>query len=181
MSLFWALLAAGLAAQGPAGSGGCALTRPGQCGDTNRLMSAPGTQRAIRDFLGGRKADLLYRGHDVADQVIDVLGGPPDDPVRIGPYWRFTACRAHSCTEKGALVLNPAGTIVAIAVLHGACALSRPGNDCFAHDTLTLYTRHAGPDVVRDLRGWAAAQVQGEGGVAGLRRATLDAVEVVPL
>ncbi len=159
-------------------AGSCRLDIPAACRDTNALASSAGFDAAVSTVLGDRRADFLYKGRSVAEQAIDVLGGPPDLPTRIGPYWRFTACRAHSCGEKGAVVLLPSGAIVAVGILHSRCALPQPGADCFAHDTLTLFVRNAGPDVIRDLRSWGEDQAHA-GRVAGLRTTTLDAVEVV--
>ena len=171
-------LLAGL--QSGTGAGPCRLDVLAACRDTNALAWSDGFDAEVSAFLGGRRADFLYKDHSVAEQAIDVLGGPPDAPTRIGPYWRFTACRAHSCGEKGAVVLLPSGAIVAVGILHSRCALPQPGTDCFAHDTLTLFVRNAGPDVIRNLRSWGEDQAR-DGRVAGLRATTLDAVEVVPV
>lgn len=40
----------------------------------------------------------------VSDEVLNALGGPPDPVVVVdGRYVSMSACRAHSCTEKGFL------------------------------------------------------------------------------
>ena len=156
----------------------CGLKQPALCRDTNALVWSKGFDRAIHAFVGDRQADFLYKGHSVAEQAIDVLGGAPDDAARIGPYWRFTACRAHSCGEKGAVVLLPDGKIVAIGILYSRCESSQPGPACYAHDTLTLFVRDAGPDVIRNLKSWGDVAAR-DSSSPGLPATTLDVVEVI--
>ena len=61
----------------------------------------------------------------------------------IGKRFAFTACRAHSCDEKGATVLEPdAGRLVALAHLHSACGKPHSSADCYAHETLTIFVRN---------------------------------------
>ena len=73
----------------------------------------------LRRLIGERQAGWLYDG-GMADQVIDVLNGPdPDPPVRFGDNLiRYSACRWHSCEEKGAVVLTTEGEIVSAGVIH---------------------------------------------------------------
>ena len=66
---------------------------------------------AQADALGGSSASL-------SEDLLDTLGGPPDEPVKLADgNYLFTACVAHSCTEKGAIVLTPSGSVVAAAML----------------------------------------------------------------
>jgi hypothetical protein len=158
----------------------CALNRLQTCRDTNQLIWAPAFDRAVRRFLGGRRGDYLYRGRTVADQALAVLGGPPDPPQRVGDLYRFTACRSHSCGEKGVAVLEPSGRVVALGILHTDCALRTHQPDCFAHDTLTLFVRDQGRSetVVKNLSAWAksaAAEYSGN----GIPPTHLDRVQVV--
>ena len=100
----------------------CTPHRPAACVDTNALIIQAGFARALRAYAGPGRASWLYPDGRVADQVIDVLHGPPDAPVVLGPdLVRLSACRAHSCTEKGAAFLTTAGRIQAVAVLDFHC------------------------------------------------------------
>jgi hypothetical protein len=151
-----------------------------ECRNTNVLIWNPAFEAEIRKFLGNRRADYLYAGRPlVSKQMIDVLGGPPDGPRRIGDLWLFTACRAHSCQEKGAAVLEPKGGIIALAILHSACTWRRgEGDDCVSHDVLTTFVRSAVPDgVVKRVTDWAGDEVRRENDPAE----SLDRTEVIAL
>jgi hypothetical protein len=144
------------AAAGPAA--GCAPVKLAACRDTNQLAQTPAFTAAVRRFIGKRKAAYLYANGDVADQQIEVLHGPPDAPTRIGNLYRFTACRAHSCPEKGAAVLDPAGRIVALAILYSPCATADT-RECNRRDDLVVFMRERDRqqrvEVVANLRAWA--------------------------
>ena len=147
------------AAAGPGAA--CAPARLSACRDTNQLVMVPAFTAAVRRFIGKRKAAYLYAQGDVADQQIEVLHGPPDEPTRIGNLYRFTACRAHSCPEKGAAVLDPAGKIVALAILYSPCAKADT-RDCNRRDDLVVFMRERDRqqrvDVVTNLHSWAVEQ-----------------------
>lgn len=141
----------------------CALHRPQNCSETYELGYDPAFFPAVAAFLGKGRVDYLYSGR-LVDQQYDVLHGPPDEPVRIGDPYRFTACREHSCDEKGALVLETDGRIVATAILHTACG-TRSREDCINGSILTVFARdpaHAKP-VTDNLVAWAKSKVDGRG------------------
>ena len=148
-------LAASALDAAPASAPACAIMMPAACRDTNRLAWASGFEPALRRFLGRRTAAMLGRRQLVSRQAAEVLGGPPDAPQRIGDRYRFTACRAHGCTEKGALVLTPAGTVVAVGILHATCGLPDHGPRCFDDHILSLYLRGRQSAVMADLQKWA--------------------------
>ena len=125
----------------------CDLGHLARCPDTNALVWSKGWDKAVRDFLGplgSKRVDYLDRGGTLSSAVAAVLGGPPDERARAGEYYRFSACRAHSCPEKGAVLLTPNGRIQAIAVLHSDCAKMPTPDHCFLHDHLVV--------IVRDLK-----------------------------
>jgi hypothetical protein len=135
----FSLFAATLTAQA---DDGCSVNTPAHCGDTSELVRSRGFASEIGKFLGEARADYLYPGnHPVSEQLLSVIGGPPDVPRRIGTFWLFTACRFHSCDEKGAVVLRPDGEPVAVAILHTLCG--KPNRDiaCASRDVLSIYWR----------------------------------------
>jgi hypothetical protein len=141
----------------------CGLAHLELCRNTNVLAWNKPFVRAVRAFVGSGRASYLYHGSR-ADQQMSVLGGPPDDPRRIGMRYRFTACRPHSCREKGAVVLEPGGRIVATAILHSRCLEPKPPESCFDHNVLTLFVRdpaHEAP-VIEDLTAWATSEIARE-------------------
>ncbi len=160
----------------------CAPTRLAACRDTNQLVASPAFTAAVQRFIGERKASYLYKDGDVAAQQIEVLGGPPEEPTRIGELYRFTACRAHSCPEKGAAVLDPAGKIVALAILYSPCATADM-RDCNRREYLVVFMRERERlqrvEVVADLRAWAVEQVAGRYTVPGQPKVRFGGVTVI--
>ena len=163
---FLALVAAALVAAAPGvavaknPSVDCTLSQPQACRNTNLLAWDPAFVRAVRKFLGRTRVNYLYVGR-LDDQQLDAIGGPPDPPVRIGELYRFTACRHHYCPEKGAVVLEPRGLIVATAVLHSACVEPPKNHVCVDKQVLSVFVRDpSGAKVVVDnLAAWASAEV----------------------
>lgn len=165
-------------------AGGCSLRTLDQCDNTNQLIWNRVFEASLRHFFGHRRANYLYNGDPlVSNQAIAVLGGPPDTPERIGDLWRFTACRAHSCPEKGAAVLEPDGRLIAVAILHSPCAEPNRPTDCSSHLTLSIFIRpsNQSASVIANLSSWGRAMVNGEYHPPSLPADQLDRVEVVKL
>lgn len=112
---------------------GCRLTRD--------ILSKASVREKLHRYTGDKPAGWLYKDGTMAGQAIEVLNGPdPDPPVRFGDNLvRFSACRWHSCDEKGAIVLTANGEIVAVGVLH--FDVSRHYT---RHPMLTILTRDKG-------------------------------------
>jgi hypothetical protein len=178
LGLLIMLSAAAAPAAGPAAT--CAPTRLAACRDTNQLITAPAFTAAVRRFIGKRKASYLYANGDVTDQQIEVLHGPPDEPTRIGALYRFTACRAHSCPKKGAAVLDPAGKIVALAILYSPCATADT-RDCNRREDLVVFMRERlqRVEVVANLRAWAVEQVAESYTVPGQPKLQFGGMQVI--
>jgi len=115
----------------------CGINNLEACINTNRLVWDKAFQEALAEFIGDRPAGWLYEDGTMLGQVRAVLGGPPDRPVHFGNNLiRFSACRHHSCDEKGAVVLTTDGEIIAVGVLHFDISRTRSG-----HPMLTVLTR----------------------------------------
>lgn len=130
------------AAQAPAtASSACAPTHLSACADTNKLVWSPAFKHELAAFLRGMRGSYLDHNGPVIDQAMEVLHGPPDAPKRLADgSWLFTACRAHSCTEKGAVALSGAGRIRAFGILSFNCRPVPPGQPrCDTGPTLTLF------------------------------------------
>ncbi|MDR6116306.1 MULTISPECIES: hypothetical protein [unclassified Sphingomonas] len=141
----------------------CSLRRLTGCDTVNPLSWRPDFQQALAQFLGrdGRKRiSLLYHNGRLIDQVKAVLGGPPDARRDLpdGSHL-FTACRVHSCDEKGAILLDPQGEIHAIAVISYHCG--RGPKPCESLPQLDLFVRNrkAIDGAQRHLSQWAHAVV----------------------
>ena len=134
----------------------CAPDNLAACTSTNDLIWSPAFRKALRDFVGDGRASWLYADGEIIDQVIAVLGGPDEKPVHFAPgLIRFSACRAHSCDEKGSAILTSGGQIKALGILHFACSRS-----CSHDYRLTILERDEDDRVKRELIGWARTVVQ---------------------
>jgi hypothetical protein len=97
----------------------CGLRHLSACSTTNELVWDRGFDQALRSFGGRARTNMLEAGRGpLSDELRAVLGGPPEESQRLadGSYF-FTACRAHECDNKGAVVLSPQGRIVAAAMI----------------------------------------------------------------
>ena len=97
----------------------CSLQRLMACKNTNQLIWDSAFRRQLKLFAGRSQSNALGIGSGpLAESLFDTLGGPPDKPVELSDgNLLFTACVAHNCTEKGAIVLSPSGNILAAAML----------------------------------------------------------------
>ena len=130
----------------------CGIHNLDACQNTNQLVWDDNFDDALRKFVGNQSANWLYEDGTEIGQVIDVLGGPPDDKVELpSGLLRFSACRPHSCDEKGAVFLTPDGTIEVIAILHFNC-----GNGCSDAYTLTILVHKEDEHFVKHAETWAA-------------------------
>lgn len=151
------LLALLLAAATP-----CSMAAPAACATTNQLMWAPGTEAALKGFFGTARGDYLMPNALLWKQAREALGGPPEAPLRLKDgSLLFSACRAHSCPEKGAMVVTPAGKIRAAALLHYRCT---PAGCADTARLALFYRQPAEADglAMRALIGWARGLNKGE-------------------
>lgn len=101
----------------------CALSSIAGCANTNELVWAKSFKPALHAFLDKKKVKWLGQRQDVADVVVEVLGGVPDHVVKVGDgMLRFSAVRPQSALERGAIFITETGAISAIGVLHFNCA-----------------------------------------------------------
>lgn len=125
--------------------------------DTNGLVWNKAFEAGIRSYFGGQKAYLFWKGATIADQVIAGLGGPPDQLVRLDEDTVLaSACRAHSCMEKAAVVIDCPSKVVAVGVVH-YCSANKPG--CVEQPELTLYLDGRNQLAHRALKEWAAKEL----------------------
>ncbi|MEN5361916.1 hypothetical protein [Brevundimonas intermedia] len=159
----------------------CGLSSLSACRTTNNLVWDTGFGQALGRFLGERQAAYLWERGSVRDQARAVLGGPPDAPIIVENLYRFTACRLHSCPEKGAVFLTSSGEIMAVAILHSTCATAPRPAHCAETMRLAVYLD---PDadrtlIVGDLSHWAEDALARLHTFAGLAPPTLEGVDVL--
>jgi hypothetical protein len=121
----------------------CDVAHLTACSNTNVLLGSSGVSRAMHQFLGRHANDrvsYLYANGRLIAQIGDVLGGPPDDRRDLPEGGHlFTACRPHSCMEKGAVAFDTQGRITAVGVLNFHCGRLPKG--CSDGATLDLFVR----------------------------------------
>jgi hypothetical protein len=120
--------------------------------------------------LGERRGGYVIPQDPVRWQVGEAMSGPPGDRWLFEDGARLlTACRLHSCDEKGAIVLSPANKVLAVGLVNfhcrfvgGAAEMRKPVRqrdvDCDDAATLTMFLRPSG--AYREaIEQWADGQV----------------------
>lgn len=145
------LLIGTLAACAPGrGADFCAKT------DMNRLVWVPEFEAAVHDYFGGERGDFYWPDGVVAEQVIEGLGGPPNDIERLpGGLVMGSACRAHSCMERAAVIARCPSTVVAFGVKYFPCGAAR----CDSLPSFTIFSAPGAPQVARQrLEEWVRSE-----------------------
>lgn len=112
------------------------------------------TRAAISKFFGAKRENVMYAGATLADQFAKGINGPQSDYVPLpNGGLAIGACRASSCGEKAAVVMDAKGTIVGAAMLGFQCTDDGCSNTPVAvayirKDLVNGYPRNL-------LRGWA--------------------------
>lgn len=79
------------------------------------------TSEAASAFFGDRRMRVLHDA-TLAEQLMDAISGPPFDQLDLeNGYYGYVACRAHSCEERGAVVMDRTGRIVAAELIGYRC------------------------------------------------------------
>lgn len=166
----------------------CSLRAPEKCSTTSELFWAPGTHNAIKAFLGNEDGHLLYRNPDgkAWQDAFEVLSGPPNDRQSLANGWiLFGACRAHSCPEKGAVLLDPVGKILAVGMIGYRCGEPDPGaqKPCYKDAWLTVYMARTAPEqtVRSTMSDWAKAELDAQPKSAGENPTTVGHFQIIPV
>jgi hypothetical protein len=126
-------------------------------------VSGPAIAKSIRQEFGRLRGDYYVPGRRVSDQIIMGLGIPnPDRKISDGNVLQ-SGCRRHSCDEKSAVIVTPAGAMLAAALIHFRC----DPRDCDSVPHLTMFMKQKNdrPAFVQELQDWAA-RVGYKGGAA---------------
>jgi len=127
--------------------------------DTNRLVWDKTFDASARRFFGKLRGSYFWKNGLVAEQVMAGLGGPPDTIRKVDgtAFYLASACRAHSCIEKAAVILSAPDQPAAFAILHYACIVRTANPSCPRNPSLLIFTRRtpAAPEVRAALLDWA--------------------------
>ena len=86
---------------------------------TNRLVWKDSFKDFIRHFSNNEKLRLLGNDWLLQSDLISVLGGPPNDVGYYDGYYIGSACRAHSCPEKGIFAIRESDLAAIFGVTSG--------------------------------------------------------------
>lgn len=132
------------------------------CANTNmnQLVWEPGFEEALDDFFGAERGDFYWPDGPVSEQVLVGLGGPPNDLERLGGGLVMgSACRAHSCPERAAVIVQCPSTIVAAGVKHFRCRSEHEGVRCDSLPAFTIFSAPGAPGLARErLEEWARTE-----------------------
>lgn len=108
--------------------------------NTNQLFWDKAFKQDIQNFFGKQKASYYWANGDLTRQAMEGLGGPADMLANLGNNLVLaSACRAHSCTEKAAAILQCPSRILAVGIIHFNCAIQPHPFDCSSNAMLTLF------------------------------------------
>lgn len=133
--------------------------------DANQLAWDKDFVKGVRTFFGDQKESYFWANGSLADQALAGIGGPPDTLQSMGEGLVLaSACRAHSCDEKTAVVISCPSQIMSIGIIHFDCARSKPSPDCFKKPILTSYFSNGNKNRIgrSELECWAKEMVSGE-------------------
>jgi len=114
--------------------------------NTNRLVWDKEFSLRIHQLFGEHQENFFYKG-PLYEQVLAGLGGPLDNIISMEETLRFaSACRAHSCDEKAAVLIACPDDVLAVGILHFNV-------DTMAA-TLTVYSQKATPTIRSAFSRW---------------------------
>src|SRR6185437_14346135 len=132
----------------------------GQLADARAVgPGEPAFQKAMKKEFGHTRGNYIDGGGSVEGQFSQVLWpGYPNQTLADGNVL-VSGCRPHDCWEKGAVVVTPAGAIVAAGLINFPCALKRKveGVHCDVRSdpsVLTVFVRRQNnrPAIVQDVK-----------------------------
>ncbi len=131
--------------------------------NTNELVWDQGFRASVARFFGKQRGSYFWRDGWMSDQVLEGLGGPPEDIKRIEGLSLFmaSACRHHSCPEKAAVVLRDSTHPVAFGVVHYACFHGHAEATCSEQPSLLILSKGSAvkPEVKEAIVDWAVGAV----------------------
>jgi hypothetical protein len=124
--------------------------------DMNQVVWIPEFERAVHAYFGEERDDFFWPDGLISEQMIAGLGGPPEPLRRLSQGLALgSACRAHSCPERAAVVIQCPSRPVAFAIKHFPC---RDGY-CDTTASFTIFTRPGAPALARqELEAWVRSE-----------------------
>ena len=127
-------------------------------------VSSPNIAKSVQQELGAVHGDYFVPNRPVSAQIMMGLGIPnPVRPIADGNLLR-SGCRPHSCDEKSAVIVTPAGAMLAAGLIYLSCDgdldKRRPAVDCKLRPRLRIFMKQKNdrPALVQELKDWAARE-----------------------
>ena len=119
--------------------------------------------KSVDEEFGRMRGSYFVPNRSVSEQVsMGKSHGTPD--IRsVNGYYLASGCRYQSCDEKSAVLVTPAGTMAAAAMIYFPCAMLGPkdpqptGYDCLLDPDLALFVKQENNKsaTLQILRDWA--------------------------
>ena len=120
--------------------------------------------KSVHREFGGIRHNYFGRRWRVSEQVMMGLGIPnPARHVADGNYL-ISGCRRHSCDEKSAVIVTPAGAMLAAGLIYLSCDgdldKRMPAVACALRSHLRIFMKQKNDRtaLVQELKDWAARE-----------------------
>lgn len=121
--------------------------------NTNFLIWDKDFSNEVGKIFNKKRESLFWNNGKIGEQILAGLGGPPDKLKHIkGNFKIASACRAHSCTEKAAVILKCPSKIAGAAIL--SSRRSKNGYNKIPYLKI-FYTNEASKNIVnKGVKDW---------------------------
>jgi len=120
--------------------------------------------KSVEHEFGGMRHNYIGRSWRVNEQIFMGMGVPnPDKTVADGNIL-ISGCRRHSCDEKTAIIVTPAGAMLAAGMIYFRCPddldKRKPPVDCDYRPYFRIFLKRKNdrPALVQELKDWAAGE-----------------------
>ena len=127
--------------------------------------SSPDIFPSVRDELKGVSGSYFLPDKPVSEQIFMGLGIPSPTKKLADGNLLVSGCRPHSCDEKAAVIVTPAGKLLMAGLIHFHChrdavkqnAKSTGATSCDRDPRLTVFVKQKNnqPEFTRELQDWA--------------------------
>ncbi len=116
---------------------------------------------SIRHEFGAMRGSYITPRSLVSEQFVEALQDVTDETRLPDGNYLIAGCRPHSCIEEAAVILTPAGGIIAMGLINFHCHVSTAGaTACDANPHLSIFLK-SGEDktsLSQRLIDWAKRQ-----------------------
>jgi len=128
-------------------------------------VALPDVFSSVRNELKGVSGSYFLPDKSVSWQIIQGLGIPSPTKKLADGNLLVSGCRRHSCDEKAAVIVTPAGKLLMAGLIHFHChrnaakknAKPTGATSCDSDPRLTVFVKQKNnqPEFTRELQDWA--------------------------